>query len=262
MTEKLYKPKIIVIGDSHINAIRSASEKRGRNGRDDGSIEFILLRRSHSRNGVHMGNTIEETIRVISSCRSGDVIAISPRGSEHLKFSIIKHDSNFDYYTPDILSLPDEADIIPYSIIYDRFMKSAENEFTLHNAIRKVWPGPLYRLCAPPPLGNNDHVAANADTYYRNRGVSFKGVNDPFFRLKAWKVELAVTQVECKIYDMRLLMPPASCLTTDGFLAEKVYGRDATHANAIYGDHVLQELIGFLSKRHPAESQGGDTTEK
>lgn len=252
MTEATEKPMIVVIGDSHTGAIRSAQEKRIKFQRDDDSVEIQIRRRLKIKNGVEIGASPEEISALVSRCRTGDIIALSPEGNTHSKLSIIKHSSPFEYYIPGKNEILENKEIISFGAIYDYFMEHLKREFSLYEAIREIWHGPLYRLCPPPPFRSNEYIAANADSFFRKKGALVGNINDPFFRLKSWKVEVMAIRKECEVNNLHLLMPPANCLDAEGFLAERAYGPDATHANSIYGDYVLQQLIALLPGRSDA----------
>lgn len=245
MDEMFEKPAVIVVGDSHIEAIRKAHNKRSETSSAYSDLEVHVLRRHRIKLGRAIGTDLGKISDVVARAKPDDIVAISPGGNTHSRFSIIRRSPPFDYYIPGTSASPDEQ-IIPYQAVYDYFMETLTEEFSQYKTIKKIRDGNrLYRICPPPPARSNEYIAENADGYYHNRGIQLGVINDPFFRLKAWKMEVIAIRKQCELRKLKLIMPPQDCLDSDGFLKEQFYG-DATHANVTYGDRVLQQLIKLL----------------
>jgi hypothetical protein len=96
-------------------------------------------------------------------------------------------------------------------------------------------------LATPPPKGDDDFVLAHAKNY---RGVSIAdtGITAAWLRLKLWQLEMLVLQSVCKDWNMLFFAAPGEGRTAEGFLKPEFYEKDATHANAAYGELMLTEL--------------------
>jgi hypothetical protein len=57
-----------------------------------------------------------------------------------------------------------------------------------------------------------------------------------------WHLQVDVLLKLTVDFNIGLLLPPDSTLTPLGFLDPAFYANDATHANAAYGELVLQQL--------------------
>jgi hypothetical protein len=65
-----------------------------------------------------------------------------------------------------------------------------------------------------------------------------------------WQLQVDVLRRLTEEWDVQLLPPPAQALDAQGYLAPAYYADDATHANAAYGELLIEQVTGLLLSRH------------
>jgi hypothetical protein len=107
----------------------------------------------------------------------------------------------------------------------------------------------------PPPKGDNDlvrHCIAK-ETYFIQLGV-WMGVDlnvielsPPTLRFKLWVVLQSMMEEVASELDCPFVPIPATTQTPEGFLRQEYWALDVTHANAAYGQIVLDHLGAQLN---------------
>lgn len=244
--------KILVLGDSHTQALARAYEARaGREPKDD-DVQFDinwLLKADRSRGDLELAVALERAALL----RPEDVLVISLAGTLHNSFGLLQHDERFDLFTPgdEAMTLAEGCVVVPENALWDAFKVTAEPNKKLV-ALRKKARCAMYHLATPPPKEDNGFIAARL-ARYRGRSAAEAGVNNASTRLKLWKLEMRVLAHLCGAWTLHFLPPPAEAQTSAGFLRPEYYGNDATHANDAYGELVLRQLEAVAQATSPAK---------
>jgi hypothetical protein len=100
----------------------------------------------------------------------------------------------------------------------------------------------VFHLAPPPPKQDVDHILSNPDSDFTKAGILENGVSPAPLRLKLWELQMRVLRKLCEEWDVGLVPPPGEAVDSSGFLKRDYYAKDATHANAAYGELVLRQL--------------------
>lgn len=179
-------------------------------------------------------------------------IFLSWMGNQHKSYFLFEPEPAFDYLCarrPD-LSLEGLADIVPESLIREFFKPSmAGLEAVLKNLKARGASATL--LCPPPPKGDRRILSEriSREGYFIRAAKDLNihpqhvRVTDPNILLKLWTTMQEVMEEAASEHGFDMLLPPAESLTDIGFLKEEYWHHDVTHANAMYGDAVLDAII-------------------
>jgi len=100
----------------------------------------------------------------------------------------------------------------------------------------------VVHLQPPPPKRDNDHILRHHESRFSEDRIADLGVSTPELRMAFWQLQATLLASLCAELDIEVLPPPPGALDPDGFLAEAFYASDATHANPLYGELVLQQI--------------------
>lgn len=95
-------------------------------------------------------------------------------------------------------------------------------------------------VAAPPPVGDNEHIANNPGGYFSDK--VHLGVAPAALRRKLYSLHETVLREFCERESIDLLPPPPEAVTPDGFLERRFWRNDPTHANAAYGQLVVDQI--------------------
>ena len=260
-----------MLGDSHIHAIKEALEARGPASAAPFRIEarrlfkikeisapgeatpqrrrpwfFGRTRRDRQTRALVGDISAREALRILRSLGPDDVLVSVIGGNQHAVFSTIQHPQPFDF----ILSGENKADapadgaeIIPFRTLYEYFRSSLRNNDGETVAeLRRSTAARVVHLLTPPPKRENEWIEQHHDTFFAREGIAASGVSPPALRMKFWRLQNRAIEAICGELGVEVLGPPESACDPDGFLLRDYYAGDATHANARYGELVLQQL--------------------
>jgi hypothetical protein len=120
-------------------------------------------------------------------------------------------------------------------------------------AIREATKARVLHFIAPPPKGDNAFIQQYHESLFAKEGIEVQGVSTASLRMKFWKMQARLIQELCAPLDIEAVMPPPKAVDTAGFLRSEFYSKDATHANASYGELVLCQ-IERLAGSNPAKA--------
>jgi len=237
---------IIVIGDSHTDAVKRALANRSPDGRT-----FRAFRWPSVKNGKNIGDLSEpELYSLIKDLQSTDIVASTLGGNQHQVVSLIQHPVPFDVYNGSApIQKPrslDSVTIIPNRQIYD-WMESGlrGRDGTRLNTLKAKTQARVMHLAPPPPKKNAAHILARCETAFQEAGISKYGVTDASTRQRIWAIQIKALKSLTTEWGIELINNPSQTVTDDGFLDEIYYANDATHANTLYGERIIQQLIAL-----------------
>jgi hypothetical protein len=245
--------KVLVLGDSHTRALAKAQEARvGRPPKSD-DVQFDInsiakQKGSIDRGGLELADALERVARL----QPDDVMVISIAGTLHNIIGLLEHDRPFDVFTrgDESMTIPEGRVVVPENALWDMLLGAMPSKKIAK--LRGKARCSVYHLATPPPKEDEAFIMARA-VHYRDRVVAEAGLNPAATRLKLWKLEMRALAHLCARWNMLVLPPPAEAQTPKGFLKPEYYANDATHANAAYGELVLQQLERVAGATSPVD---------
>ena len=272
--------RVVVVGDSHIHAIKDALEERSTTGGSTSIEAYRLLKvkqlaepvekqpRSGPRRLLESGRKLfngsrdvtvlgdisyDQALKTARRLRPQDVLVSVIGGNQHAVFSTIQHPQPFDFMLPGDVAAPAEgAELVPFHALHGYFqlgLRKGDGETIA--AFRKATSARMIHLLAPPPKRQNEWIEQHHDSWFVAEGLTRQGVSTPELRLKFWHLQNRVMEEICAELGVEVLGPPHRSSEADGFLERPCYAGDATHANRHYGELVLQQIEAILSVGMP-----------
>lgn len=272
--------RVVIIGDSHIHAIKEALEARDAGATSQRVEAHRLIKMKQIRgespapkySGIaKLAKAVRATLKVESHpiaqafgdisldnalklarrLKQTDVLVSVLGGNQHAVFSTIQHPQPFDFMLPDANQqepAAEGASLIPYNALYPYFkvaLRDGDGETIAR--FRKATSARMIHLLAPPPKEPNSWIEEHHDTLFVAEGIARQGVSSPDLRLKFWHLQNRAMEEICAELNVEVLQSPANASEANGFLARTYFAGDATHANPRYGELVLQQLDAFLN---------------
>ncbi len=241
------KRKVLIVGDSHVYAIKAAVDKIADHKSD---FEFVALRLSTEKNGTKIGDIdLPELLTTATHLRSNDALVTTLRGNEYNILGLMRHPRPFEIMIPGFADLPEDTyeELIPYATASSFMFESLKRGHGRQlSRIAKVCAAPVFCLSAPAPKEDEAHILNGADTYFRDAGISDIGVSPAPLRLKLWELQNGALAKLCSDLKAILLPNPPGTRDANGYLERAYYASDATHANTAYGGLVLDQIVATL----------------
>jgi len=245
--------QIVVLGDSHTDAIKNALKSFEL----PAELSIRAFRYSRLKDGKQIGDLdVAQVTELISKVNSEDLIASTIGGNQHQVVSLMQHPQPYDFYSkdyvPSVTEVSDNNSIIPYNVFFDYFWKgiTGGNDGRRLLALKSSSCCPVVHIAPPPPKKDVDHILRFHETHFSKAGLVEYGVSPAQLRLKVWKLQLHVLKQFCLKNDINLLLPPSEAIDSEGFLSRDCYAKDATHGNQMYGNLVVNQLIDCLGQNH------------
>jgi hypothetical protein len=232
---------VLVIGDSHCHALAQAQEKRKAR---DQRVAISVRRLAKVKNGIRLGDLdMDEAVRLVARLRPTDMVVSVLGGNQYNTVGLIQPPQPFRVVDGEGQAGPATAELIPERALFELFRSgmSGRDGTRLHE-LRAAAGCPVYHLVPPPPKQNVDHILRHHETDFAKAGILEHGVTPAALRLRLWSIQREALRQICRLEQVGLLMPPAAAIDPSGFLEPAYYAKDATHANAAYGELVLQML--------------------
>lgn len=235
---------ILVIGQSHIAAIRSAAKTRR-----EADPDRLRTRVIHTMEpqfapeveGDHFTPALEAAIRD-QIARNAPLVVSASGGNVHNGFALIRHPRPYDF----LLSGEDGPPLDPQAEpLTEAQLRAALEAGLVRDRLRlrdiRRIAGEAIQLESPPPVADSGYIAAQAEAYFKDRGLSDLGVAPAGLRYKIWRLHSRIVRDYCAELGMGFLPVPAETQDEQGFLRIAFAG-DATHGNAAYGEAVIRQL--------------------
>ena len=227
--------EIVVVGNSHTIALKAASQR-------DGIKVYKCVNEEKHRVERRADLVFEEAVELVKSS-PGRIVVSALGGNQHQMY-LLEHPDPFDFYEPGNDEVLADHKIIPYRVMYDHFRKGivygANGQQIL--AIRRVTTGPMYHLGVPPPKEDEDHIRRRTEGYFRERIKAGEPLTKASIRAKLWRLQRHVILDFCAKAKIEYVPVPAEAKDFNDFLKREYYAADATHANAAYGELVLEQI--------------------
>lgn len=239
---------ILVIGQSHIAAIRAAAKARREADPDRLRTRVIhTIEPQYAPELVGEGEDARFSPALIETIadqitRHAPLVASASGGNVHNAFALIRHPRPFDFLLSDEDGPPLDPEAEPLT---EAIVRAALEAGLVRERIRMREIGrncgAVIQLESPPPLADSAVIAAQADAYFRDRGLDTLGAASPGLRYKIWRLHSRIVARYCAELGLRVLPVPGEVQDEAGFLRPE-YSGDATHGNQAYGEAVIRAL--------------------
>lgn len=236
-----FSGKIVVIGNSHAQAIKTAAQECG--GKIRGiPVEVYALHRKERTSWTDI--SVEEAREIVLSLSSDDALFSAVGGNRFHIFGLMDHSQSFDVWSENIQCLRSATarELIPQKTMEDALEDAMKQEIKMLKRFSRLSSCSVFHIEAPPPKEDNSYIERNLDKSMLKRRTLSEGVGPPSLRLGLWYVQRKVLQRLCNQLEIRYLTTPRNSLAGDGYLRREYYGADATHANPAYGALVLDRI--------------------
>ncbi|MGD9916428.1 MAG: hypothetical protein AB7U46_00280 [Paenirhodobacter sp.] len=228
-------PSILIIGNSHIECLIAAAKTPGFE-----NVGFVNLKQVNKREDASDSDVVS-FVEANTPMKAPDVVCLCIKGNQHNIFGIVESPKPFSLGDAEVGAIPPlegKRAFIPFGAMVENFeMLSSpshiEAVFAAFPAARRLY------LNAPPPISSWEHIVAHPELFSSriHLGPAPKALRMQLYR--AQTLALRNIAARCKA---TFVEPVAEALDQEGFLAERFYGLDPTHANAAYGAIMLKAL--------------------
>lgn len=253
------RPKVIILGDSHATALAEAVRLRLDAGTEANSpVDFFASRFAKLKaNGANIpGVTADEVEVMMKAARKSDVLVSVLGGNQYNTLGLLESPAPFDLVDPVTATYPDAVPgvrIVPLAQMSASFDTYVAGIRARLSGLQAAFPGRVFHVNSPPPKGDNAYIKKNAEGYFRSEGKVVLNVNPPGMRRRLWLIQSQALSRMCSQLGIEFVDGPNDALDEEGFLARSAYGADATHANAAYGELMLQKLERMVKLTRGAE---------
>ena len=189
------------------------------------------------------GGVLNRRILEAASRGSPSFILASMGGNEHNVLSIQQSSSRYDFIlgeNPD-LPLDENAEILPESVIRETLWSWMREKIQVVTALRTVTSLPIYQIEPPPPLPR-ERVLAYPKEFFRTVFDRLSMSSD-VLRHKMWRVQTSIYREVCANNQIEYVPVSNAMIDDSGMLIPALCGEDASHANPIFGEAMVREVL-------------------
>lgn len=235
---------ILVVGQSHVAAIRAAATLRRE--ADPARPRTRVIHTLEPRYAPEFdGDDFSPALTAAIGdqiARHRPLVASAMGGNVHNAIGLLAHDRPFDFHLSGEPSPPLDPAAEPIAeALVTAAIQAARVTDRRRLALLAALAGPFVHLESPPPVADDAWVAARADAYFRDRGGVVPAIAPAALRHRIWRLHSRIVRAEVEALGGRFLPVPAAVLDAGGFLAPGFAG-DATHGNAAYGEATIAAL--------------------
>jgi hypothetical protein len=256
---------VFFVGDSHLGAVVNAYHARRAQGRAAGVPEFVwlsqfkphfdepfagepaLARLLRPVRGRHGDRRLHPALKgAVRKATAGDrraLMVMSIAGNHHNQIGLLNHPRKFDFVLPSAPDLPllGDHEVVPAAFIEATLASRLAYALRLLATLARTAQCRVVHLQSPPPNPSAEHIARHPDEMFKD-AVEQYGVAPASVRLKLWKLHSALFRKACDELGIPFVPPPPEAVDPSGFLVERAWGRDATHASDWYGELVISQV--------------------
>jgi hypothetical protein len=184
----------------------------------------------------------------IISADDYEFIIVCPGGNEHNILAIAETGPRYDFVPrrdPEA-SIDPAAWLIPEAAIHQTLRGWMTDSITLLSLIRDATRRPIIAVAPPPPLPR-ERVLAFPKEFFRSVFDTRK-LNSDRIRRKMWLSQIALIEDICSQLKISFVEAPPGIFDEAGMLAETFWGQDASHANDLYGRHMMRHTLDHAAK--------------
>lgn len=240
---------VLVIGQSHVQAIRCAARSRRETDPERPRTRTIhtlelqyggeLEHSGQPRFSVGLTRAIHDQVN-----RHQPIVASVMGGNYHNVLSLVRHHRPFDFLLSGEPSPPLDtmAEFVPEALIREMLLDGMDRDLLRLRLLAEV-VGPFQHLESPPPVADDRYVAARAEEYFETRAIRSLGVAPAGLRYRMWRIHSRIIREACHNLGCGFIPVPHEVCDPDGFLRPAFAG-DATHGNAGYGEAMIAAVEG------------------
>jgi hypothetical protein len=184
---------------------------------------------------------------------NAQLVMLSSGGNEHSALSIIQMQERFDFILGAEPDLPLEAGatVLPEAVVRETLREAMAEVLDILRAFREATDLPLVQIQPPPPLPGTEVLAKPGE--FLHTVVDADRLSSDWLRYKMWRVQDDLYRETCARLGVLYAPAPAEFITESGTLAPIAWGKDATHANALFGERMALHALSLVST-HPSSS--------
>ena len=251
------------IGHSHIMSLVYAQQARASSGQQPAThLHWILLQDEDLQPNLVPagGRTVLNPVlrrrfdkEIASLPQVPPFLCASVSGNEYYYVGFTEHPRRFDFSLPERpdLQVRSGVEIIAPSLMRKTMERSMENALSTMAALRQATDLPIVFIQSPPPLANNDFIRENCGPF--REAIQENGVSPASLRMKFWLLQSSIYRQKADELGCRYLEIPQEAMDSSGFLLETGSWPDSVHANAWYGEMVLQQIESAFSQAQTTE---------
>lgn len=236
---------ILVVGQSHVAAIRAAARTRREHDPDRPRTRVIHtlearyvpeLADDQSRFAEPLASDIRDQIGrhdpLVVSCIGGNI---------HNVLALIRHPRPFDFFlSGEVGALDPNAEPLAEALVRAALIARMGRDLLRLRLLAEM-ARPFVHLESPPPLADATAIARQADAFFRDRGIMAADVAPAGLRHRIWRLHSRIVAETCDEIGVRFLPVPAAAMDEAGFFRPE-YAGDATHGNEAYGELLIRML--------------------
>lgn len=208
MAPRSRRPTMLVIGNSHVQMVRSAQAEAR-----------------------------------IATLRDGDLLVLTRLGAQHNVLGLFEHSRPYRVLDPAMTSHSGGSKApIPVSALRAEFADLCARDNVMKRLCARR-PCRIVHYGAPPPKPQFDKSYKMREIDGQQVRFEF---NDPATRLALWKLETEAVSAHVAKMGIEDCPVPPQALDDRGFLAKSFFARDITHANEAYGRLLLECFESLL----------------
>jgi hypothetical protein len=175
---------------------------------------------------------------------SSTLPVLSIGGNNHNIIGLIKGPEPFDFIlkNKEDLDVDNGANVLPYSLMREFLYTNLRETFLQILDFRNMLKIHTVHISSPPPIADDTFIENNLDDFFKKKQGGDHSVVHKALRYKLWRLSADLYKEFCIASDVRYLMPPEPVMDHGMFLAPQFYGKDATHANSLYGAAIVDQL--------------------
>jgi hypothetical protein len=233
---------ILVIGHSHIEAIRRAAiARREADPLRPRTRTMYVLDPAFGDNRESFSDTLKAAI-LDQIERHQPIIASVIRGNGHAAMSMVaRRRFDFELSGDDALPLDDQAEIVSEAEVRDMLLPWLKHDLRELRELREL-VGPFWHLESPPPVRRSDWIIERAERYFTDDPDFHRfGVAEAGVRYRVWRLANRIIKQELDSMGCGYVRVPSNVCGEAGLLRPS-YGRDATHGGQQFGEEMIQAL--------------------
>lgn len=239
---------ILVIGQSHVGAIRTAARARREREPDRPRTRVIhTLEPHYAPEIVGEGGEIRFAPALADAigdqiARHDPLVASVMGGNVHNALALLRHPRPFDFHLSGEPSGPIDAaaELLPEALVRAALEEGLARDIDRLRLLRTT-AGPFVHLESPPPVRDDGFIRARADAWFADRAGPVLHVAPAALRHRIWRLNARIVRAAVEALGCRVLPVPAEARDADGFLPLHFAG-DATHGNGAYGELAIRAL--------------------
>lgn len=238
-------PKMLMIGHSHLAALETAQMQRRASGAPASlPITVVQLRKPAYRMTPDVPPTSPEAfspaVRELVEKLQPELIVSVVAGNAHTVLSLIEHPVPFDFVMEPHAALDESRQLLPLSLVRTLLEGQMRMGLRVMRALSHLAKVPVVHLAAPPPIPSEAHIRAHPEAFAE--ALAEGKVTPAAIRLKLWHLHEQRVAEHCRELGFAQLPVPEGTQDEHGFLRPEGWNLDPAHANAWYGERVLQQL--------------------